>query len=158
MSGCKGSQASGPVSYETIRTIGLQFPHVRETTLCGKPALKIRNKMFASVPGYQSAEPDSLVIRVDFDQRGGLLAADPRFTTSRITKRAILQCWPAWRACNVAYSRICFARRTGWKWCFSVEINDPTTYQFVTGEAASDSNKKHRYLRIDASCGTRAVS
>jgi len=31
----------------------------------------------ACVPSHRSAEPDSLVVRVDFDDRAELLAADP---------------------------------------------------------------------------------
>lgn len=43
----------------------------------GKPALKIRGKMFACMASHKSAEPDSLVVRVDSEQRAELLAADP---------------------------------------------------------------------------------
>jgi len=43
----------------------------------GKPALKVHGKMFACMSSHKSADPDSLVMRTDFDQRGELLAADP---------------------------------------------------------------------------------
>ena len=43
----------------------------------GKPALKVDGKMFACVPSHRSAEPDSLVLRVDFEQRDELLSAEP---------------------------------------------------------------------------------
>jgi len=43
----------------------------------GQPALKVRGKMFACVPSHKSAEPDSLAVRTDFEQRAELLAADP---------------------------------------------------------------------------------
>lgn len=65
------------VSWETVRRIGLQLPHVTESTTYGKPALKVRDKMFVCVPSHRSAEPESLAIRLDFEQRAELLAEDP---------------------------------------------------------------------------------
>jgi hypothetical protein len=41
--------------------------------------------MFTCVPTHRSAEPDSLAIRLDFDQRDELIAADPA-TYSAITR------------------------------------------------------------------------
>ena len=43
----------------------------------GLPALKIHGKLLACVPSHRSAEPASLVVRMDFDDRAELLAADP---------------------------------------------------------------------------------
>ena len=43
----------------------------------GVPALKVHGKLLACVPANRSAEPNSLVVRVDFDDRTELLAADP---------------------------------------------------------------------------------
>ena len=43
----------------------------------GKPALKVHGKMFACIASHKSAEPDSLVVRTDFEQRAELLSADP---------------------------------------------------------------------------------
>jgi hypothetical protein len=65
------------ITFETVRALGLALPDVEEGTTYGTPALKIGGKMFACVPSHKSAEPDSLVIRIDFDQRDELLAADP---------------------------------------------------------------------------------
>jgi hypothetical protein len=66
------------VSFETVRKLGLQLPHVEEGTSYGMPALKVNGKGFASMSSNKSAEPDSLVVRVDFEQRAELLAADPK--------------------------------------------------------------------------------
>jgi hypothetical protein len=41
------------------------------------PAFKVRGKLLACVPTYRSAEPGSLVVRVDFEDRADLLAAAP---------------------------------------------------------------------------------
>jgi hypothetical protein len=38
---------------------------------------KVAGKLLACVPAHRSAEPGSLVVRVDFDDRAELLAADP---------------------------------------------------------------------------------
>jgi hypothetical protein len=65
------------VSFETVRKLGLQLPNVEEGTGYGKPALKVGGKMFACLSSHKSAEPGSLVVRTDFDQRAELLAGDP---------------------------------------------------------------------------------
>jgi hypothetical protein len=65
------------VSFETVRKLGLQLPDVEEGMGYGKPALKVCGKMFACLPSHKSAEPDSLVVRTDFEQRTELLSADP---------------------------------------------------------------------------------
>jgi hypothetical protein len=65
------------VSFETVRKLGLQLPDVEEDTGYGKPALKVRGKMFACLPSHKSAEPGSVVVRTDFEQRAELLAGDP---------------------------------------------------------------------------------
>lgn len=68
---------SSKVSFETVREIGLRLPDAEASTMYGKPALKVGGQMFACLPSHRSAEPDSLVIRVDFEQRAELLAAEP---------------------------------------------------------------------------------
>jgi len=70
-----GKSASDP--FDAVRKIGLQLPHVTEATVYGKPALKVRGKMFACMASHKSAEPDTLVVRTDFEQRDALLAEDP---------------------------------------------------------------------------------
>jgi hypothetical protein len=65
------------ISFDTVREIGLALPDVEEGTVYGSPALKVRGKMFACLAVHRSAEPDSLAIRIDFDQRDELMAADP---------------------------------------------------------------------------------
>jgi hypothetical protein len=65
------------ISFETVRKLGLQLPNVEQATGYGKPALKVGGKMFACLPSHKSAEPDSLVVRTDFDTRAEMLAAAP---------------------------------------------------------------------------------
>jgi hypothetical protein len=65
------------INFDTVRDIGLALPGVEESTAYGQPALKVDGKLLACVPSHRSAEPASLVIRVDFDDRAELLAAAP---------------------------------------------------------------------------------
>jgi hypothetical protein len=44
----------------------------------GQPALKIRGKLLACMASHKSAEPGSLVVRIDFEDRDALIADDPR--------------------------------------------------------------------------------
>jgi hypothetical protein len=63
--------------FDTVRKIGLAFPGVKETTAYGSPVLKVHGKILAGIPVNRSAEPGSLGVCVDFDDRAELLAADP---------------------------------------------------------------------------------
>ena len=65
------------INFDTVRKIGLALPGVEESTAYGSPALKVRGKLLACVPAHRSAEPGSLAVRVDFDDRTELLAAAP---------------------------------------------------------------------------------
>ena len=65
------------IEFDNIRNIGLALPGVEESKAYGFPALKVHGKLLACVPANRSAEPGSLVVRVDFDDRADLLAADP---------------------------------------------------------------------------------
>jgi hypothetical protein len=65
------------VNFDTVRDIGLRLPGVEESTAYGAPALKVLGKLLACIPSHRSAEPASLVVRVDFEDRAELLAADP---------------------------------------------------------------------------------
>jgi hypothetical protein len=60
-----------------VREIGLTLPAVEEGTTYGSPALKVGGKMFACLAVHKSAEPDSLVLRIAFDDRDELISEDP---------------------------------------------------------------------------------
>jgi hypothetical protein len=53
------------------------LPDVEVTTTYGQPALKVRGKMFACIASHKSAEPNTLVVRMDFPDRDALVAEDP---------------------------------------------------------------------------------
>jgi hypothetical protein len=65
------------IDFDAVRRIGLALPGVQESTAYGLAALKVDGKLLACLPANRSAEPGSLVVRVDFDDRTELLAADP---------------------------------------------------------------------------------
>jgi hypothetical protein len=65
------------LDFDTVRKIGLALPGVEVSTAYGFPALKVQGKLLACLPANRSAEPGSLVVRVDFDDRAELLAAAP---------------------------------------------------------------------------------
>jgi hypothetical protein len=65
------------IDFETVRKIGLALPGVEEGTAYGSPALKVRGKLLACMAAHRSAEPGSLVVCVDFEDRAELLVADP---------------------------------------------------------------------------------
>lgn len=69
--------AKSKADFGKVRKIGLSFQGVVESTCYGEPALKIGDKMFACMASHRSAEPGSLVARMDFLRRDELLAEAP---------------------------------------------------------------------------------
>ncbi len=69
--------AKSTITFDTVREIGLALPGVEESTAYGSPALKVRKKIMACMAINRSAEPGSLGVWVDCDDRVELLAADP---------------------------------------------------------------------------------
>jgi hypothetical protein len=65
------------VTFDIVREIGLALPDVEDSTMYGQLALKVRGKLLSCLPVNKSAEPDSLMVRIDLEQRAGLLAEAP---------------------------------------------------------------------------------
>jgi hypothetical protein len=63
--------------FATVRRLGLALPDVEPSTMYGAPALRVRGHMFACMASHKSAEPNTLVVLVGFDERNALIAADP---------------------------------------------------------------------------------
>jgi hypothetical protein len=55
----------------------LALAEVEEGTLHGAPAFKVRGKLLACAAIHQSAERDTLAVRIPFDLRAALLASEP---------------------------------------------------------------------------------
>jgi hypothetical protein len=71
------TNARKQITFDTVRDIAPMLPGVQESTAYGLPAVKVNGKPLACVPANRSAEPASLVVRMDFEDRAELLDADP---------------------------------------------------------------------------------
>jgi hypothetical protein len=63
--------------FDAVREIARALPGVVEGTTYGSPAVFVAGKMFACIAVNRSAEPNSLVVRMDVDQRDELIDAEP---------------------------------------------------------------------------------
>ena len=66
------------ITFDTVREIGLALGDVEDATSYGGFALKVRGSILTCQAVHKSAEPGSLVVRIDFDQRSALLAEAPQ--------------------------------------------------------------------------------
>ena len=65
-------------SFEAVRTVGLALPEVEAATKYdGSPVLKARGSFMAGLAMHRSAEPETLVVRVTFEEREFLLGDAP---------------------------------------------------------------------------------
>ena len=64
-------------SFKTVESIARTLPDVEVTTTYGQPALKVRGKMFACIASHKSAEPNTLVVMMDFADRDAVIEDDP---------------------------------------------------------------------------------
>ena len=69
----------GPAdSFAAVKAVGLTFPDVEAVIRYdGSPVLKARGCFMAGLASHESAEPGSLVVRVNLDDRGYLLEDAP---------------------------------------------------------------------------------
>ena len=65
------------LTFDEVRRMGADLPGVEEGTAWGVPALKLRGRLLACMASHKSAEPNTLVVRLDFDQRDALVADAP---------------------------------------------------------------------------------
>jgi hypothetical protein len=64
--------------FETVRTVGLTLPDVVAVSRYdGSPVLKVGGAFMAGVATHCSAEPGTLVVRADFEEREWLLEDAP---------------------------------------------------------------------------------
>jgi hypothetical protein len=79
-------------SFEAVRAAGREFPDVCEGTMYGSPALKLGKRLVACVGMDCPAEPGSLVVRTDFEQRSALLGDDPEtyYITDHYAKHPVI--------------------------------------------------------------------
>jgi hypothetical protein len=65
---------TAPVTLDTVRRLALALPAVEEGLSYGTPAFRVRGKLFARL----REDGDSLVVKIDFDEREILMLADPQ--------------------------------------------------------------------------------
>ena len=65
------------LGFATVRRMAEGWDGVEVGTTYNTPALKVRGKVFACIASHKSAEPDTLVTIVGFDERERLIAAEP---------------------------------------------------------------------------------
>src|SRR4051812_11668708 len=79
-------------SFEAVRALGREFPDLQESTTYGSPALKFGKRLVACLAVHRSAEPGSLVVRTDFEQRSALISDDPEtyYVTEHYMKHPVV--------------------------------------------------------------------
>jgi hypothetical protein len=65
------------LSFADVRAIARTLDGVEERTAYGSPALRMNKKMIACIAINKAAEPNTLMIRLTFDQRDALIAEQP---------------------------------------------------------------------------------
>jgi len=73
----KASSRSKAVGFERVRKLARDLPRVTFSTMYGAPALKLDGQLLACVATNKAAEPNSLVVRIDFFERDLRVANEP---------------------------------------------------------------------------------
>lgn len=84
--------AEKTINIDVVREIALSLPDVAENTLHGAPSFKVRGKLLACPAIHHSAEPDTLAVRIDTDQRTRLntAEADSYYVTEHYLKHPMV--------------------------------------------------------------------
>jgi hypothetical protein len=79
-------------TFEAVRVLGREFPDLHESTMYSSPALKLGKRLVACLAIHRSAEPGSLVVRTDFEQRSALISDDPEtyYVTDHYVKHPVV--------------------------------------------------------------------
>jgi hypothetical protein len=66
-----------PVDFDTVKELAMAMPDVAQSTSWGVTSFKVGGGILACPAIHASAEEGSLLVRIDFNLRAELLAADP---------------------------------------------------------------------------------
>jgi len=69
--------AKKTIDFDVVREIALGLPDVEEGSLHGVPSWKVHGKLLTCPALHSSAEPNTLAVKIDRDQRARLIAAAP---------------------------------------------------------------------------------
>jgi len=72
-----GQLRSKALDFDDVRKIAQALPDVEESTIHGAPCLKKHSKLLTCPAIHRSAEPNTLAVRIGFDERAELMAAEP---------------------------------------------------------------------------------
>lgn len=61
------------IDFDVVRAIALKLPGVEESSLHGAPSLKAAGRLLACPALHKSAEPNSIAVRIGFEQRAALM-------------------------------------------------------------------------------------
>jgi hypothetical protein len=64
-------------SFSRVEKYAMKYPGAERSTYFGKPAVKLDGQIIACMASNKSAEPDTLVVRVDFLERDLRIANEP---------------------------------------------------------------------------------
>lgn len=65
------------LNFDAVREIALALPGVEESSLHGVPSLKVSGRLLTCPAIHKSAEPNSIMMRIGFEQRTELMATEP---------------------------------------------------------------------------------
>ena len=71
------SMPAKKMDFEVVREIAKALPDVEESSLHGVPSLKVSGRLLTCPALHKSAKPNSLVVRIGFEERAELMAAEP---------------------------------------------------------------------------------
>ena len=66
-----------PLDFDDVRELAAGLPGVEHATGRGAPCLKVNGKLLSCPALHESAEPNSLVLKIAREQRAKLMSADP---------------------------------------------------------------------------------
>ncbi|HJQ21057.1 MAG TPA: hypothetical protein VJ867_11970 [Gemmatimonadaceae bacterium] len=64
-------------SFARVEKIGMTLPRVALGTMYGSPALKLQGQLIACLATHKSAEPNTLVVRIDYTDREMRVGHEP---------------------------------------------------------------------------------
>lgn len=88
-----GRRSTNAAAFDVVEAVGLTLPQVEAATKYdGSPVLKVRGAFMAGLALHPSAEPDTLVVRADLDDRQWLLdeAPDTYYLTDYYGKHPVV--------------------------------------------------------------------
>ena len=70
-------RTSNRLTFDRVKKLGLKLPGVVVDKYFGMPALKLDGQMLACMASHKSAEPNTLVVRIDFFERDLRVTNEP---------------------------------------------------------------------------------